>query len=210
MDAKSNGFDRVAGVYDFLAQLVLGKAIQESQTFFLNDIPDGSNVLILGGGTGWILESLLAVKPNVKVCYIEPSSRMMALSKQKISTGNIQFITGTEINIPQSSAFDAVITNFYLDLFNNDTLEDVLKTITRNLRPQGVWIATDFIHPKSLWHRFLLKMMYGFFKVVAGIQATTLPHWEISLERHQLSTLRTQLFYSGFIRSKLLRYEPET
>jgi tRNA (cmo5U34)-methyltransferase len=210
MAAKTNGFDRVAGVYDFLAQLVLGKAIKESQTFFLNDIPDGSKVLILGGGTGWILESLLAVKPNVKVCYIEPSPRMMALSKRKISTDNIQFITGTEVNIPQSSGFDAVITNFYLDLFNNDTLEDVLKTITGSLRPKSVWIATDFIHSTSLWHRFLLKIMYRFFSVIAGIQATTLPHWEISLERHQLTTLRTQLFHSGFIRSKLLRYEPAT
>ena len=77
-----NNFDSVAGYYDKLSILVFGTAMRRAQTAHLHDIPLGRNVLILGGGTGWLLSELSAVNPTCKVWYIDASSKMISLSKR--------------------------------------------------------------------------------------------------------------------------------
>ncbi|MEZ4686196.1 MAG: hypothetical protein R3B47_09055 [Bacteroidia bacterium] len=62
-------FNRLAPVYDFLASLVFGNRIRQAQRWLLDFIPEGSSILILGGGTGWILEEL-AEKAHIQPCTI--------------------------------------------------------------------------------------------------------------------------------------------
>ncbi len=61
MKSTMNGFNRIAGVYDFLAKLVFGKHIRRSQEHFLKMVIQQNKVLVLGGGSGWILESINAL-----------------------------------------------------------------------------------------------------------------------------------------------------
>jgi tRNA (cmo5U34)-methyltransferase len=52
----ARGFDRLAPFYDSLARLIIGKGIKQSQLHFLNHLRgQNQGVLVLGGGTGWIL-----------------------------------------------------------------------------------------------------------------------------------------------------------
>jgi tRNA (cmo5U34)-methyltransferase len=51
----ARGFDRLAPFYDSLARLIIGKGIKQSQLHFLNHLRDKTKLLVLGGGTGWIL-----------------------------------------------------------------------------------------------------------------------------------------------------------
>ena len=112
-----NGFNTIAKIYDTLAKIVFGRVIKKAQLHFLNEIPIEAKVLILGGGTGWILNSILKIRPAVEVWYIEASTKMISIAKKKVvGFNNIHFIHGTEQNIPVDQHYDVVITNFYFDL----------------------------------------------------------------------------------------------
>ncbi len=53
-------YNNSAWFYDSLAGLVYGKALVKAQVYLLQYIPADSNILIVGGGTGWILMNLHA------------------------------------------------------------------------------------------------------------------------------------------------------
>jgi tRNA (cmo5U34)-methyltransferase len=127
MSSPIDRFNLVAGYYDWLVRLVFGKSMREAQAYFLKDVPPGCNVLILGGGTGWILRALLDKQPDCKVWYIEASSEMIKRTKQKIESDQrrVTFIHGTEDSIPDAG-FDFVVTNFFLDLFPSAPLRKVI------------------------------------------------------------------------------------
>jgi len=198
-----NGFDKIAFIYDFLAKLVFGKSIIHSQKYFLSRIPDHSKIVILGGGTGWLLAELLKVKPNCEVWYIEASEKMIALSRNKINTEQaIHFIHGTQLAIPLSLKYDVVITNFYLDLFTDRQLADVAKKIRSSLKPGSLWIATDFVCSRR-WQKMLLKIMYRFFRITCNIESQQLPEWNNAIQRVSLIKIESIFFYKDFIQTIL-------
>ena len=196
------GFDRIASVYDGLGRLVFGDAIQHAQEYFLDDDPPQSKVLILGGGTGNFLVKLLALKPECEIWYVEASEKMLELSKVKTKNSDrVHFIQGTENSIPSGIQFDVIITNFYLDMFTDESLDLVLMKIQKETKPNVLWLATDFIDKKKWWQFILLKMMYRFFRTVCDIEATNLPDWNACLVKKGFLKKKSQFFFSGFIES---------
>ncbi len=197
---QRGGFDGIATVYDRLARLIFGNAIQKAQEYFLNDVPLESKVLVLGGGTGALLAKLLELKPTCEVWYIEASEKMLKLSKEKTNdSGRVHFIHGTENSIPSEIRFDVVITNFYLDLFPDELLDSVLEKIQKASKPDTLWLITDFVDGKKWWQFVLLKIMYSFFQVTCGVQATYLPNWNQILLRRRLTKKKSELFFGKFI-----------
>ena len=68
---KLVGFDRVAWFYDGLALLVFGSAQRAAQRAALRGLTLGRpHVLILGGGTGWVLGEVLRRVPAATVLYL--------------------------------------------------------------------------------------------------------------------------------------------
>jgi len=201
-----NNFDSVAGFYDKLSTLVFGTAMRRAQTTHLRDIPLGSSVLILGGGTGWLLSELSAVNPTCQGWYIDASSEMISRSKKEMrnSTQEIVFIHGTEESIPAEVTFDAVITHFYLDLFAQDSCIRTIHKIRSNIRTSGLWLVSDFIHT-TWWHGVMLRMMYGFFKLMCGIEGSSLPPWKKLLEENGFKEHKSREFFGGFIKSAVFR-----
>jgi ubiquinone/menaquinone biosynthesis C-methylase UbiE len=202
---KPNDFDKLASIYDHLTKLVFGRSIINSQKYFLNKISDRSSVLILGGGTGWIVKELLKVKSDVTVCYIEASAKMITIAKEKLKNDKrVQFINGTENDIPSDAQFDFVITNFYLDLFTDESLKIVVERIKKSLSPQAKWIVTDFINSKW-WHGVMLKAMYFFFYVTCNIEPRSLPEWSRAIQAIGAAQLDSKIFYRGFIKTTIFQ-----
>ena len=204
---KLNGFDRIAFIYDFLAKLVFGKSIIDSQKFFLSNISDNSKVLILGGGSGWLLSEFLKQKPNCEVWYIEASEKMISLSKGKIENiRNVHFIHGTEQDIQLSIKYDVLITNFYLDLFTNHQLLNIITKIRSVMKAEAQWIVTDFVNNKRWWQSIMLKVMYWFFRITCSIESRQLPEWNRLVEKAGVKEVSSKAFYSGFIKTALYRF----
>lgn len=202
---KLNGFNKIASVYDRLAKTVYGNSIIDAQKYFLDKITGHSKILILGGGTGWILQEIFEHKPDVEIYYIEASSKMILLAKEKIDDKKIHFIHGTENDIPQQIRFDVVITNFYLDLFSDDSIQSVLQKIKTSLSPKAQWIVTDFVNEKN-WQRFLLKVMYIFFRLASNIESKKLADWENKILTVGGKEIGSKKFYKGFINTKLFQF----
>lgn len=196
----SNNFDRIANHYDNLARFVFGKSIKYAQTHFLSSIPDSSNVLILGGGTGWILSELQARTKHCRIWYIDLSERMISLAKRNELYPDVIFIRGDERSIPQEVQFDVVVTNFFLDLFHEGKLRNIVQTILNVMKKDGTWLVADFVN-KKWWQRIWLWKMYRFFRIIADIEATTLPPWEFIMQSSGLKEVRSHWYFRGFIKS---------
>jgi ubiquinone/menaquinone biosynthesis C-methylase UbiE len=204
MRSPLNTFNRIAGFYDLMVKIVFGASMRKAQIHFLNKIPPDGNVLILGGGTGWIVGEILRTNPDVTIDYVEASDRMLMIAKRKLtqSFGKVRFIHGTERSIPPENEYDVVITNFYLDLFTDESLSRVIATVERNIKNRALWIATDFL-ATNFWHRCMLWIMYRFFVITCRIEASRLPHWQTILHKMGLREVGNRKFYGGFICSIL-------
>jgi ubiquinone/menaquinone biosynthesis C-methylase UbiE len=203
-----NGFNKIARFYDALARLVFGKELVRSQKHFLPLIPNKSRVLILGGGTGWILPELLRHAPDSDLLYIEASSVMLERAKSHVvghHCGRIQFVHGTEMNIPQVSCFDVVITNCYFDLFSNTQLQELIPVVHNTLVKGGYWFATDFVSSGKWWYRPVLTVMYSFFRLTARVKVSKLPDWHALLLIAGLKQEAAFRFFHGFILSVVFR-----
>src|SRR3954471_22509677 len=88
-------YDLIARYYDSLSKFIYGNAIINAQRFLIDYIPANSAVLIVGGGTGYILEEIAKKHTEgLKITYVENSLKMLQLSKKR-SVGNnkIYFIS---------------------------------------------------------------------------------------------------------------------
>jgi tRNA (cmo5U34)-methyltransferase len=204
-------FNKVARIYDTLAQIVFGKRLDEAQRFYLESIPAHSKVLIIGGGTGGLLRVLLDLNPSCEVWYLEASSSMIAQARRKMGeaqASRVHFIHGTEQNIPDG-LYDAVITHFFLDLFSAAALDEVIATIQGHLRHDAVWLVCDFVDRGKWWQRMLLRVMYLFFRIVCSLDARRLPPWELKLSLHGFAEVNAASFFGSFIRSAVMMKKPQ-
>lgn len=201
--SATNGFDGIAPFYDSLKRLVFGNALAESQRALLASIKKNGNVLIIGGGTGEVLEALLKVNEGCSVWYVEASSVMIDRTKKRIgeSTSSVNFIYGSEDSIPVGVAFDAAITGFFLDLFPEEKVGILTRKIGRHLRNDGLWLITDFVDRGKWWQRLLLWSMYRFFVLSCGIEAHRLPAWEHQVGRNGFRERQATLYFADFIKT---------
>ena len=212
MKSGLNGFNRIARHYDRLKRLVFGRAIYQSQIFFLSSVPNGGKVLFPGGGTGEILPLLKEQNDGIEIWFIEASSEMLRMAMKRLppeSGGKIRFVHGTESDLPEGVWFDAVITNFFLDLFPDSKVTRICAQLAARLRPGGVWVASDFVDGKKAWQRILLALMYRFFQRTSHVEARQLPVWGDALQEAGMEEISSAFFYRGFIKSVLYRKKPD-
>jgi tRNA (cmo5U34)-methyltransferase len=197
--SRVNGFDRIAWFYDSLAALIFFGNIFKAQTRFLPLIPRESNVLILGGGSGRILQTLFRLDPQAKVWYVEASSAMIRQSIRRAGPNrNIHFIHGTEADVPPDIRFDAVIAPFFFDLFEEPYLSGLIKNLLKVSSINSIWLVTDFVD-HAAWHRSFLTLMYSFFNIACGVKPRKLPGWVKILEANGLKLKQRKLYYGRFI-----------
>ena len=198
-------FDFIAPVYDVLARLVFGGAIRESHRSFLHELHEPQSILILGGGTGEILPELVSRNPDAKIYFVDASGEMIARAKKRSDSENIVFLVGTEDEIPANVLFDTVLTFYYLDLFDDRQLPEIITKIKTVLKPGGTWLVADFTDKGKWWHPAVLTFMYLFFRFSAGVRVRRLPDWRNHLEQAGLRCTLQKLFKGGLIEGRLYK-----
>lgn len=199
-------FDLVAPVYDRLARLVFGRSLLQAQAWGLSHLPDRADVLLLGGGTGWLLEQVLTHSQPRYVLYVEASERMLQIARERVAghpkASVVDFRKGTQNDLTPAETFDAIQIPFVLDLFTEKTLAETLLPPLKNaLRPGGRLLITDFVTPPVLRQKMLLWLIYRFFGLTAGIEARSLPDWPGVLRKSGFRERQSAEFCNGFVRS---------
>lgn len=199
----ASNYDNSAWFYDRLSQVVYGKALVRSQVYLLPFIPAGANILIAGGGTGWILEEIAKIHPSgLTITYAEISAKMTALSRKRNAGDNyVSYINEPVENITGTGQYDVVITPFLFDNFTELTLQKVFDHIHNSLKPDGIWLNTDFRLTGKWWQTLLLRSMLLFFRVICRIEAHRLPGIEKHFEKHQYQVIDQKDFFGKFILS---------
>lgn len=201
----TNNYNNVAGIYDVSSRMVYGKAQQKSQTDFLKWIPLQSRILIVGGGTGWILESITAIHPaGLNILYVEASAKMMELSRKRNFGDNaVSFICSPIESCNFEGLFDVVITSYLFDNFLRAEAEKIFQLLHHALRSGGKWLFADFSIDavrSPFWQKLLWYIMFTFFRITCGVKAKKLVDMSPYFEKAKYKLLQEKEYYSGFIK----------
>jgi len=206
----AKNFDKVAIFYDSIAKLIFGKTIRLAQTNMLQAIPPGSRILIVGGGTGWILEELSIVHgTGLRITYIDSSAKMISLAKKKYAANNrVKFITESIKTAPLSGTYNVIITPFFFDVFTPYNALQVFEKLHRHVNENSLWLYSDFNckQETKFSQKALLKIMYLFFRIVCGIEAKTLPDIDSYFTKFGYKIALERKFLENFIVSRV--YQP--
>jgi ubiquinone/menaquinone biosynthesis C-methylase UbiE len=213
--ARRNDFDLLAPVYDELAGLVFGPAARRAQTELLPKLYDVQRALIMGGGTGWFLRALLEQTRVQRVLYVEKSANMLLRSRELLAArapaqlARVEFRLGTEESLSASDGpFDLIVTNFFLDQFDDPSCALIIERLAAQLAAAGRWLFVDIHTPESGWERvvakMLFKLVYTFVGVTSHVEARKPPLYQATFDRLQLRTQLEATFNRNMIRARLL------
>lgn len=203
---KLNNYDEIAGSYDLLSRTVFFKSQVKAQTEQLTFIAPGSNILIVGGGTGWILEALTKThSAGLKIKYVEISEKMSKLAgKRDIGRNTVEVINLPIEDFIDDCHYDVIMTAFLFDNFKEARIQQVFSKLNHMLKPSGLWLFSDFEHPQKgnkKWQHLLLKTMYYFFGKIAHVEATELIAMQPWFEGKRYKPLAIKTYYQGFIKA---------
>lgn len=212
-DKKDNNFDWVAPIYDALAVAVFGRRLQRAQTVFLQNSTDtpiqtGAAVLLVGGGTGWLLAYILRSCQPKRVVYLDLSAQMVARASRRMVRqgvpGAVEFRVGDIASLAADERFDVIITPFLLDLFTEQTLRRrVLPPLRQALKPGGQWLVTDFVQPQTGWQKLLLWAMIAFFRLTASVETRTLADWQRLFSESGLTLQKRRSQVGGMVSTEV-------
>ena len=128
------------------------------------------------------------------------SSRKMVPDHSRVT-----FIHGTEKSVPLEQ-YDCIITNFFLDVFSENHLFEVMSFLRNRLSSDGVWLCSDFRSTGRLGHKFLLWLMHGFFRMFTALESRNLLDFRPHFSKVDMRMKEEVEFRNGLIFSAV--YEP--
>lgn len=177
-------FDLLAPHYRWLEWLTAGEKLQRCRTAFLDAIPPPANVLIYGEGNGRFLVELLRRFPTARVTVVDASAEMIAQARQRLQRACLPETAATFIQAdalawtPPQSAFDLIVTCFFLDCFRAEQLRSLVPNIARAATAQAHWLVADFqisgTGLRRLRCRVIVKFLYAVFRLLTRLPAHTL------------------------------------
>ncbi|MDH5398545.1 MAG: class I SAM-dependent methyltransferase [Cyclobacteriaceae bacterium] len=198
-----SGYDRLAWIYDLMASIVFGGAIQKAQEYHLSEIRSSRQLLIIGGGTGKILQHIEKSGFKGSISFLDSSCEMVNRAKKKGTSSDVQFHLCTIEEWETPLRFDAIILPFFLDQFEGKALRNIIKKIAGLAKKGAVLICVDFQLKDKWWQHFLLKSMYIFFHRLTSIDAGSLTDPDELLAENGWVLEKQQAFYGQFIYSKV-------
>ena len=205
---KTNNYDSIAFWYDRLSRIIFLKSQVNAQKEQLSFIKNHQKILIIGGGTGWILEEIAKIHQNLEITFVEISANMIVLAKKKKwGKNNVYFIHLPIEDFTDQENYDVIITAFLFDNFARNRAEMVFEMLNHKLKQKGLWLFSDFSnhHTKSYWQFIFLKTMYFFFEKVANVEAKALIDMQPYFTDKGYATVKEKYYYGSFIKAVVYR-----
>lgn len=199
-------FDKLSIIYDLLVNIVFVRAIQKSQIALIKRVENAHEWLILGGGTGWILDEIFKIHPDVKITYVEASQKMISKARRKEPQGKVNYVLGSIDQIPPEKNYDVVMTAFFWDMFSTKKAVRMKQAIDQKIKNDAIWLLADFKNTDIWWQEILIKVMYWFFRFTCHIEASELPDFDQIFIRGKHTKQFRDTFYNGMIESTVYNY----
>jgi ubiquinone/menaquinone biosynthesis C-methylase UbiE len=205
-------FDAVAPWYRTLETVAFGNALQRARVACLAEIQPPARVLIVGEGNGRFLLEVLRMHPSTEIDCVDASERMLELARQRIGDefSRVSFLhRDIRAWAPPEGNYDLIVTHFVLDCFPSDQLAEIVEKLSRAAAADANWLLADFSMPARGFARFRarawLAAMYGFFRLLARIEANELVDPVPFLKSAGFALASKHFFRGGIVKSQLWR-----
>jgi len=210
-------YNRTAHIYQWVERLVFGKRLERARAAFLDDLasdlPDDAHVLLIGDGDGRFLKELLDQMPRLNIDYVEPSATMIAVAKKRVSdppqvrwiNQSIQDWSSCTAAAPITVPYSLVVSHFIFDSLPAAEILWIIQPIRARMAPDSRWIITDFDATSSRFATCLVAVMYGFFRLTAGVPYRKLEKFNTVFDDSSLSLSKQKTWLGGLIYSQMWR-----
>lgn len=179
---RNDSFDRVARYYSWMETILVGETLQKCRVQFLENAIEAQEILLVGEGHGRFLSELARVNTKARICCVDSSGGMLEAAKQRLlgdhHPGRIDFVTRSILDFRTEKRLDFIATQFFLDCFEGEELDQVVARIAEMVRPGGQWLVCDFQVPRAGWRalraRVSLFLAYRFFRCATRLPARRL------------------------------------
>ena len=132
--------------YATLARWYSGGAIPACQRWAVSHIPVGSRVLFAGPGPG--TDVAWAAGAGLSVTAVDSCAAMLRLTRLRLRRAGVEHGVDLKhadvLQLPQAGQYDAVVAQFFLNVFAPERLSQVLANLAGHLNPDGRLIVGDF------------------------------------------------------------------
>jgi ubiquinone/menaquinone biosynthesis C-methylase UbiE len=189
--------------------VLAGGKLQRCRTAFVDTLPHARHALLLGEGNGRFLREFLLKQPSARITCVDASAVMLDQARQRAhGHQRVTFVCRDVAEwTPPQREFDLVVSNFFLDCFRADQIEQIVGKVCNALTDDASWLIADFCEPRQGWRKWraqtILKAMYWFFQRATNLPAKNLTAPDAILVRHgfELRTRRTSEW--GLLQSDL-------
>lgn len=165
--------------YDLLSKLYSGNAIINCKLSMLNENTIGPNSKVLFAGAGQGRDVLRAAELGASVTMVDISPTMVKKFEQlraehpKNDQLKIQTVLGDILKQEDFGAYDLVVSNFFLNVFEEDKMNTLLTHLLKLCRFNGHIIIGDFSPPEGNLFKKAAQQIYWYsaataFFAVAG------------------------------------------
>lgn len=171
-----NNYDPIASHYDWLSRIFFRRNLILSQTCLIQHIPQNTSLLIVGGGSGWILDELTKIHPSgLKITYVEISKKMIRMAADRnIGQNEVLFVNQAIEDFVTDEYFDVIFTAYLFDNFGTERTQLVFQKLDKLLTSDGKWLFVDFYLNEGKspwWQKSFMATMLFFFRIVCDIEA---------------------------------------
>ncbi len=154
--------------------MTFGRSLEQTRTEYLDQLQTCADVLILGEGDGRFLQQLLRANPHCRVDVVERSRRMVELSARRVPCDQrVRFFQQDVATFRPTGRYDAIVTLFFLDCFEEPELQHLVEQVGSRLRLGGRWLYADF-QSHRLSHQVIVNALYAAFNSLTDIRARKL------------------------------------
>lgn len=187
--------DGIAPLYDRLARIVFGSVWGHIQMAPIAHLQGAKSLLIVGGGSGAVLESLCELN---RVVFLELSGKMIDLAKRRRTRQQVDFVQADFLRWSSNERFDAILMPFFLDCFEEGELTQVIERVRGLLHTDGHLHVVDF-RKSSWWRNVMVRMMYIFFWLTSGLRTNQLRDFDQYLYEAGFSKTSESTFIGGWV-----------
>lgn len=174
--------------------MVFGKEWSGIQLAPTRYVSEEDRVLIVGGGTGQLLEQIQCKQ----ITYLELSNSMLEKAKKRTALSNVTYVLSDFNEWSSDHQFNKIIFPFFLDCFQEDRVNQILAKSKHLIVPNGSLIVLDF-QKSSWWKDAIIKVMYVFFRLFSGLEGKKLLPITRIIQRHEFHEVQKQEFLDGCV-----------
>jgi ubiquinone/menaquinone biosynthesis C-methylase UbiE len=171
--------DRIAPFYRWFEYSAFGRELERRRFRYLAGLSQARRALVLGDGDGRFLARLLGTAPEVQVELVDSSEGMLKLARGRAGGDRVSYShRDARTLLLRPGQCDLIATHFFLDCFDRDDVERLVRMIAHAAEADATWVISEFRQSgrgwRAGWAWLWLRTLYFFFGLTTGLKVRRL------------------------------------